>query len=466
KEKSPYIINRSGLTVYEGATLRIEPGVVIKVVSTGRPEITVRGKIDAGGTAAEPVVFTSIIDDEYGGDTNRDGLCDTADASSTAQCPKPGSWTRMNFANGSAGNLNGTLIRYGGGVWPSPSARHASVLCEGAEVGMSGSAVEYSLGSGVTFLNCSGEIGNSMFQKNARQPILADGGSIVIHDSNFEHNGFALNMSATPHSKVLNNKFLEDAYAVEVTDTPPVFGGNAVLDGNAGMKGIRLRGASSEDYTFANDVPYIIDSQYMLGAGKHTWIEKGAIFKFMENAELTVAGTLSVSGEADAPVVFTSIHDDEFGGDTNSNGSATSPTLGSWRGITITRYGESMFDGSVVRFAGGRDQRYGVAGIKSDSGTTTIKNSVIEKNRNRGVWFNGTSPGVISDTIFRDQRDETSGYVALLFSNSASTTIQNLTFRNNGVGILSDESVSLTVLGGIDIDDTNTTKTQPPGLLP
>ena len=78
------------LAIASGVTLTIEPGAVVKFDS-GRT-LTVAGgaTLDAQGTRAQPIVFTSIKDDEHGGDTNGDG---------DKTQPQPGDWARIN-ANG------------------------------------------------------------------------------------------------------------------------------------------------------------------------------------------------------------------------------------------------------------------------------------------------------------------------------------------------------------------------------
>ncbi|MBS1885265.1 MAG: hypothetical protein JSS97_20125, partial [Actinobacteria bacterium] len=51
---SPY--TGSSVSITAGATLKIEPGVVVRIVGAGSG-ITVNGTLDAEGTASEPVVF-------------------------------------------------------------------------------------------------------------------------------------------------------------------------------------------------------------------------------------------------------------------------------------------------------------------------------------------------------------------------------------------------------------------------
>ena len=61
------------LTVASGATLTILPGAIVKFASGLSLTINSGAILNAIGTRAQPIVFTSIKDDEHGGDTNGDG---------------------------------------------------------------------------------------------------------------------------------------------------------------------------------------------------------------------------------------------------------------------------------------------------------------------------------------------------------------------------------------------------------
>ena len=92
----------SELSVGAGATLTIDPGVVVKIDGT---RILAYGAIDAVGTELEPIVFTSDRDDDIDGhDTNGDGSATVADA---------GDWGYL-YLHGAGSHLEHCLIRYGG----------------------------------------------------------------------------------------------------------------------------------------------------------------------------------------------------------------------------------------------------------------------------------------------------------------------------------------------------------------
>jgi hypothetical protein len=96
------------LTVDPGDTLTLDPGVVVKFGHQSDTElkrrIVVNGRLDAVGTAAQPIVLTSERDDTYGADTGADG----GDTS-----PAAGDWGYVQF-NGSGSRLEHCILRYGG----------------------------------------------------------------------------------------------------------------------------------------------------------------------------------------------------------------------------------------------------------------------------------------------------------------------------------------------------------------
>mgnify|MGYP007051340336 CR=1 len=70
-------------------------------------------------------------------------------------------------------------------------------------------------------------------------------------------------------------------------------------------------------------------------------------------SRLIVEGTLNADGTAVSPIVFTSLKDDGYGGDTNGDADASSPAAQDWVGIGFdTTSVGNVLDHVVVRYAG------------------------------------------------------------------------------------------------------------------
>jgi hypothetical protein len=140
-EKNPYIID-GDIWVKKNVKLTIEPGVIIKFKpydysKTGRrtSRLMVEGELDARGTEENPIIFTSLKDDRFGGDT--DGVADV---------PEKSDWASLAFNMGSAPvTLEWTQFYYGG---------------QGIGDGNEGSGAVYFLGTR------SLTIKNSLFENN------------------------------------------------------------------------------------------------------------------------------------------------------------------------------------------------------------------------------------------------------------------------------------------------------------
>ncbi|MBQ7190266.1 MAG: hypothetical protein IJR99_12720 [Kiritimatiellae bacterium] len=101
---------------------------------------------------------------------------------------------------------------------------------------------------------------------------------------------------------------------------------------------VTLRGTISRNEVWRGYNVYCVTGDVTVASGVTLTIEPGAVVKFAENKALTVnsGATLSAIGTRAQPIVFTSIKDDEFGGDTNGDGEKTRPAGGDWRYIYVS----------------------------------------------------------------------------------------------------------------------------------
>ena len=94
------------MRVNQGATLTIEPGVIVKLADDSYFDIY--GAFRAEGLPGEEIVFTSLQDDATAGDTNGDGA---------SSAPAPGDWTMIRFrdtSNDASSVIEHAVIRYAG----------------------------------------------------------------------------------------------------------------------------------------------------------------------------------------------------------------------------------------------------------------------------------------------------------------------------------------------------------------
>jgi hypothetical protein len=242
---------------------------------------------------------------------------------------------------------------------------------------------EYSAMDGVSIVNCSPAITNSEFIESRRHGLYALG-------------------SGTP--TVTGNVFTgneEYGLRLDLGSLIP-FPGNTG-SGN-GTNGIGLSGTVSADQTWScpSTFPIVLVSSVLVNDGRTLTLPAGTIIKAGSNVQLTVYGTLDANATAEDWVVFTSFKDDEYGGDTNGDGTDTSPSPGDWRGILLyggANDGIGEFDYCLIRY-GGNSTGSADANVRfnsSDSGH--FINSISEYSAMDGVSIVNCSPAITNSTI-------------------------------------------------------------------
>ena len=118
---SPYIISDT-FTVSAGATLTIDPGVVVKFDPYSSPSIYVSGSLVINGTKDNKIYFTSNYDDNLGGETDDDHVCyDDVDVDGNvigeicedlAYEPEVGDWRGINFINSNNSSIKNAVFKY------------------------------------------------------------------------------------------------------------------------------------------------------------------------------------------------------------------------------------------------------------------------------------------------------------------------------------------------------------------
>lgn len=307
KEGSVYVIDKSDLRVT--STLTIEPGVIVKI-KDARIEVA-NGKIIAQGTAAKRIVFTSLADDRYCGDTNGDA---------TATKPEKGDWEQIYLAISSGSVFQYVDIFYagrssGGGTraFSIQSETSASFTFEHCRIAhtlyLPGSSASYAFygTSAMKDANVSKFTNNELYDNG--KPIYFSS-FYQLDPSNVFHN---------PKNKAQTNTH-----------------NGIYLDMSTGGAGLSVNWDNTE-------VPYVSEnvSVFQVAPTATINIKPNVIVKFSD----PTGGLQSYNGNVtlDPTAILTSYKDDTNGGDTNGDGKTTTPATGDWKGFRFTDGGTGAY---------------------------------------------------------------------------------------------------------------------------
>ncbi|MGD2148396.1 MAG: hypothetical protein PVH41_17010, partial [Anaerolineae bacterium] len=299
---SPYVVG--DVIIAEGVTLTIEPGVVVKFADW-TSSLWVGGDLVAEGTAAQPIVFTSIKDDAHGGDTNGDGA---------ATSPAPDDWGDVDFSASSSGSLQHVWIGYGGGDWANANIE----IWGTSDVAIRDTTIAYAWGDGIDF------------------------------------HGFG---DTRPVSLTANTFLSNTNYAVYAQLDDEV--ADVTLAGNTSSgsphNGFGFGGTVSGTVTYSTEdgLPFIVTDATVRDGATLTFTP-GTLVKFAGwSSSLWVGGNLVAEGTAAQPIVFTSIKDDAHGGDTNGDGAATSPAPDDWGDVDFSASSSGSLQHVWIGYGGG-----------------------------------------------------------------------------------------------------------------
>ena len=198
-----------------------------------------------------------------------------------------------------------------------------------------------------------------------------------------------------------------------------------------------LSGTLTASTTLLGSNVYQISGNLVVPSGITLTLMPGSIVKFDANAGIDVqsGAQLVANGTTAQPIYLTSIKDDSVGGDTNNDGSATSPAAGDWGTILIDGAQASMTHVNVLYGAGPINSN-GLLGMIQTSGnaTLTLADSVVA----RSFWVGlltgypiGGDTATVTNTIFYGIQDR-----AINAWPGSTVHVVNDTFDGNGIGVM------------------------------
>ena len=392
----PVVVLGTALAVKPDATLTLAPGTIFKF-QTGA-YFSIEGQLTAPGTSARPIIFTSDEDDSIGGDSNGDGSATTAG---------PGQWESL-YISGQGTALEHVEVRYAGNV---------------------------------------SDPGNTFGPYRVPAVQIADALSPTLRNVRVfasENVGIAANGSSSPEFTNLRVENSGREAIQQALSSMPVYAG-VVLRENQGNRitwsGGTLNGTRTMDF---QGIPVHLTTNLTIGANTTLTFVPGTILKMPEGAYIDSAptGVLIAEGTPEKPIVFTSIHDDTVGGDSNNNLDSTLPGPGQWESIYLYN-SDTSFNHVEIRYAGNVSNPgntfgpYRVAGLHvSNQSSPTIRNTRIRHAENQGLAILDKT-GPILDGL----RVENSGQEAIYQVLSSTATY-------SGVQLLDNLADRVTLTGG------------------
>lgn len=346
----------TNLTIGNGATLTINPGVVLKFFNNGM--VVGEGAIQAIGSDSEKIIFTSLNDDSRGGDTNIDG---------NGSVPGPGNWYGLSFFESTVqSTLQNCEFRYGGDASRFDGLREGTIISENNNLSVESCLIQLTSSSAFGIYGTStASITDNQLENVSRFPVHLSMFSNPTFSGNSVENvaWFALGIQDESYNQTATFPFRNFAGVDSVTYYPVARSG-AVMTINSGTK---------------------------------ITIPPGMHFKSTSETIFEVNGELHIAGTAEDPVVFTEFDDDEYGRprDTENDGLPTG---------TISRHGllvdfnNISDDNSIIEHA---IIRYKNRAVQLESASPTLDNNLIEFS-NYGVGSAGISEPVYTNNTFKD----------------------------------------------------------------
>ncbi len=394
----PYIV-RSDVTVEEGRVLRIDPGVVVKFDACC--SLYVKGNLIAAGTPGNEVFLTSLNDDSDGHDTN-----------GGTTSPAARDWGHVSFANTCTGStLDHVVVRYAGREWSFPLwSGVPAIYTASSNLVVDGCTLCDNGDSAIRIDGSNPLIKDNSIAGNGRDGVEVSNGSPTI-EGNFitKSAGCGIVVRGSSKPTIRANRIGENtgwAVGVDPSCSGMSVQGNELFGAGAGI--LVGAGTLATNVIWGSDSVYVIDyggavRGLTINENTTLTVDPGVVVKFEESAELVVRGALIANGTPDRKVVFTSLRDDSYGGDTNGDGSSSSPAANDWGTLAFfATCTASTLDYTVVKYAGrtwSSPMWISEPAVICETSDLVVTNSELAENGNDGISVRAGSPIISANSI-------------------------------------------------------------------
>ncbi len=367
------------LTINAGGSLTIAPGVVIKPIAAYSFLVGSGGNLTMNGTAAagDTITITSIHDDNFGSpnDTNNNG---------SITAPSRGDWGQIVFAQGATGSIQRCRLKFG-----TTNNAGGMVQMTNNNIGVSNALLS--------------EAGHGLALFGTSNPAISD-----VAINNCSSTPILMSVAANP--TLTNVSFLANAITAIGLHGEDVAVNSVIPQRNTGG--------------FANITYYLMNGALHVLSGVTLTISPGVVIKNQGGGGGIVCdGALVADGTSVAPIVFTSLYDDQYGNpaDTNGDGATTTPSSGNWQYLRFT--GTSNDATCVLDFC-----RISYGGYYAGDGWPP------------GVWTTSASPRITNSSFFKCPYGiRVDGDGAPIIDGN---TFDNLTYAPIAMSVLSDPQIS------------------------